>query len=73
MEPDKAKKLADLYHKPKKSENFHVPKTNDSVWSSVKRRTQDVEVQEDNNDQNRLNFAPSKKKAKLFRGNVTRY
>ena len=41
---DKAKKLADLYHKPKNSENFHVPKTNDSVWSSVKRRTQDVDV-----------------------------
>ena len=41
---EKTKKIADMYHKPSNMKNCHVPKTNDSVWGSLRRKTQDTDA-----------------------------
>ena len=41
---EKTKKIADLYHKPSNMKNCHVPITKDSVWGSLRRKTQDMDA-----------------------------
>ncbi|KAK3099163.1 hypothetical protein FSP39_000338 [Pinctada imbricata] len=41
---EKTKKLSDMYFRPKNIDKFVVPKTNESVWPSLRRRSQDIDA-----------------------------
>ena len=44
VQEDKAKALAKKYDRPNNCEECFVPKTNDSVWPSLKKKTQDLDA-----------------------------